>query len=287
MRPLSPGLACKTNIRAMIPNAYPKYLKASWASEIGRRFGRGLLSLAFPPDDTCPVCGSRSFGHVRICDACWEAIRRPFDNICVRCGLPLKVEVGATPTGLMVFAPFQVCTECASDPPVFERARSFGVYEGRLREIILKLKYDREWHLFEPLGQAMVSVASLELPPADVVIPVPMHELKEIARGMNHAYGLAKIIANALGLPLLRDGLVRTKNTPPLSDLTKEERQRAITEGFRVPREMVKAVEGKRIWLVDDVLTTGATAGECSKMLLRAGAFRVCVIAAARSLKHI
>ncbi|HHY37379.1 MAG TPA: ComF family protein [Clostridia bacterium] len=150
----------------------------------------------------------------------------------------------------------------------------------------MKLKYDQEWHLFEPLGQAMVSVASLELPPADVVIPVPMYELKEIARGMNHAYGLARVIAKALGLTLLRDGLVRTKNTPPLSDLTKQERQQTVTEGFRVPGEMVKAIKGKRIWLVDDVLTTGATAGECSKALLRAGALRVCVITAARSLKH-
>lgn len=185
-----------------------------------------------------------------------------------------------------MLSPFRVCTGCASNPPIFERARSCGVYEGRLRQIILKLKYDREWHLFEPLGRAMGRVASLELPFADVVIPVPMYELKEIARGINHAYGLSRVIARVFGLILLRDGLIRTKNTPPLADLTKEERQRTVTEGFRVPREAAGDIKGKRVWLVDDVLTTGATANECSKVLMRAGAVRVSVITAARSLRY-
>jgi ComF family protein len=183
------------------------------------------------------------------------------------------------------FPGFTLCHTCTLHRPVFERARSCGIFQGRLRESILNLKYHRQWQNAGPLGRAMAKVASLELRRADVILPVPMHPVKEVIRGTNHARELAVALAYSLDLPVLEDALVRIRNTPYLSDLTKEERLLAMKGAFAIAPRTTPLINGMRIWLVDDVLTTGATANECSKILLELGAREVSLITVARSMR--
>jgi predicted amidophosphoribosyltransferase len=112
-----------------------------------------------------------------------------------------------------------------------------------------------------------------------------MHPVKEVIRGTNHARELAVALAYSLDLPVLEDALVRIRNTPYLSDLTKEERLLAMKGAFAIAPRTTPLINGMRIWLVDDVLTTGATANECSKILLELGAREVSLITVARSMR--
>jgi len=168
-----------------------------------------------------------------------------------------------------------VCRECARG---FDAAYSYGAYDSRLRELIHLFKYRRMIALARPLGRMIASALPLD-EVVDMVVPVPMHWTRRWSRGFNQAERLARKVARARRVPVVA-GLARVKRTPPQAGLTHTERQRNMESVF-VARH-TKRLAGRRVLLIDDVFTTGATAGACAIALKEAGARSVVLLTLAR-----
>jgi ComF family protein len=203
---------------------------------------------------------------------------------CVRCGDPLASETEALPRS-------GHCRACFAAPPTFERAVAYGVYEERMREAIHALKYHRLHPAARRLGR-MLAQAILKLegeaPAEMLVVPVPLHRRKKQERGFNQARALAEHAIAALKgthpewkLTLETGALVRTRLTESQAGLSTRQRRLNVRAAFEVLA--MDAVDGRDVLLVDDILTTGATARSASRALKRAGARSVWVATLARA----
>lgn len=161
-------------------------------------------------------------------------------------------------------------------PPPYSRILPYGIYEGVFAEAIHQLKFYGVRRLSKPLGDFLLR---LDIPRADAIIPVPMTKKALIRRGFNQSLLLAHVVARRTGITLFMDSLIKVKETPPQIGLSAGERLTNIKNAFAV-RGSLKDLS---ILLVDDVITTAATVRECSKMLRRAGAREVIVLALARA----
>ncbi len=228
------------------------------------------LDLVFPP--LCPVC-DRMLGTGRrdpLCGACWEGLERLAPPWCRCCGAPLGVE------GL--------CGACRIRRPRFAYARATLLYGDLVREAIHAFKFGGRRGLAYPLGDLLAGLGLSALPGAapDVLVPVPLHPRRARERGYNQALLLARRLGRAWGVPVAADALLRAVPTLPQADLDAAARRRNVRGAFVVCRPEV--IAGRHVVLVDDVLTTGATAGECAGNLYRAGAAAVGVLTVARAL---
>jgi competence protein ComFC len=232
----------------------------------------GLLDLVYPP--RCLVCGREE--SEPLCGVCLGEVVALNGPFCDRCGVPVTM-------GRLV------CDRCAEGPePAFVWSQAVGQYTGVLRTAIHKLKYDRKGALARPLG-ALVS-AALDAPSPllpkdgkiDCVVPVPLHPSKLAARGFNQAERIARVVAEARGLPLDTAGLIRVRKSRTQTAFHRFERRRNVEGVFDVRTPLY--FDGKSVLLIDDVLTTMSTVNECSRVLRNAGASRVAVLALARGL---
>ena len=237
---------------------------------------RAVLDLLFPP--RCLVC--RDFGPQVICDTCRQAVRRIAEPQCHICGLPFDPEAKAG----------DVCAECRETRPRFAMGRAYGYYEGALRDAICRLKYDRKPALGPPLGRALAACFAgagddgQGLPSdIEVICPVPLHAHRLRERGFNQSEVISRHLGQALGVasePLL----VRTRITAPQVGLPYRKREENVRGAFAVsPGAQVR---GRRILVIDDVWTTGATLRECARVLRRAGAAEVFLLAVARAVSR-
>jgi ComF family protein len=160
----------------------------------------------------------------------------------------------------------------------FDSAYSFGAYEGVLRELIHLFKYGRVRPLAAPLGQFLASAIPREQS-FDAVVPVPLHWRRRLERGFNQSALLAQAVARRYGLTVVA-ALRRQRATPAQAGLTNARRRANVAAAFAVKRN--KAVAGRRILLIDDVMTTGATASSCALALKQAGARYVALLTLAR-----
>jgi len=226
-----------------------------------------ILNILFP--ETCPVCQGPAKEHAiaPICAHCWQTVSPYKGPACVRCGKPLVSDVSTT------------CGECLHDEPAFTSSRSFGLYEGALKKAINLLKYHNVKRLSRPLSDIITSVKK---PAVDAVVPVPLYEKRLRQREYNQSALLAKYSAESLGIAVILNCLVKTRDTVPQVGLRSQDRRKNIKNAFTVrKRELIK---GKNIMLVDDVVTTGATVRECSRVLKKAGAENIYVITLAHGM---
>ncbi len=224
-----------------------------------------LLNFIFP--STCPVCGSDSdsYRHNPICISCWKKIERYSGPACLTCGIPV-ISVHATH-----------CESCLQAPPPYSKIIYYGIYDGTLRKAIHLLKFRGIKRLARPIAALL---SELPVPGADGIVPVPLHSKKLKEREFNQTALISRHLSRDLGVPLLLDALKKDKETPAQINVTGKERLKNVRNTFSAG----KAVKGLGLLLVDDVITTGATVRECAKVLTKAGAKSITVVALARSM---
>lgn len=235
-----------------------------------RAWAVAALDLVFPA--MCPVCGAGLAEGRRdpLCGPCWETIPRIRPPRCAVCGRPLAA-------GDVTDA----CGGCALDAPAWDWARAAAVYAGPVREALHAFKFHGRRALARPLADLLLEQwAPGDEPGPDVLVPVPLAADRERERGFNQAALLAERLAGGLGVRVRSRWLVRRRPTRPQSDLTAAERLANVRQAFGASA----AVAGLHVAVVDDVLTTGATAAECARALRAAGARRVGVLTVARVL---
>lgn len=227
-----------------------------------RALAAALLELVYPP--RCAAC-REGVASEPFCPLCAEAV----DLVpagCARCGMP---------------GPDPLCGACRADPPAFDAIRAGGLFGGPLADAIHAFKYGGRPALARPLGAWLARTAPL--PPGALLVSVPLARRRRIDRGYDQAALLADALARAAGARdrRLRGALVRTRETPPQVGRTRAERSRNVAGAFRAVR--TRDLQGKDVVLVDDVVTTGATADAASRALKDAGVRSVIVVALARA----
>jgi ComF family protein len=178
--------------------------------------------------------------------------------------------------------PERLCPSCRAAPPVFSRARAAFRYDDYARRLILPFKHADRTDLARVLAGHMARVGMPLLREADVLVPVPLHPRRLFQRRYNQAAILAVLVAKASGRAVLQDGLMRKRQTPPLGDKTATERHATLDGAFAIRPRRAKEIAGRRVVLIDDVMTSGATASACAAVLTAAGATHVTVLVAAR-----
>lgn len=254
---------------------------AGLRSRLLRTARRALGSAIGAADDiifpwSCQSCGGDS-GPRPVCAGCAPALAEGLEDPCPRCALP------AGPYG----ANDGSCGWCRGRPLGFDGAVALGSYEGPLRDLCLMLKHDSHAWLAHWLALLLAEARAGEFRrllaegPA-MVVPVPLHWSRRLARGYNQSEALARGLARALGLPM-REPIRRGLPSPKLAGLSRTERSAIMKGAFRARRRAARAASGRTIILVDDVLTTGATCGAAARALKGAGASRVVVAAIGRT----
>jgi ComF family protein len=204
------------------------------------------------------------------CLDCWRSLTFLGEPCCARCGLPF--DYGGEEDA--------ECGRCLADPPAFDRLRAAVAYGEVARKVALKLKYSGRPGVAETLARFMAR--HLERGPDALLVPVPLHRWRIWKRGYNQAALIASALARRTGIPADLDLLRRIRATPPLKGLGRRERVRAVRGAFRLRAEGEAALAGRHAVLIDDVFTSGATAGACAKALRRGGAASVTILTWAR-----
>lgn len=212
--------------------------------------------------------------HGLLCPDCFRAISFITDPYCRRCGVPFAAAALAGPDRL--------CVSCHERPPLFGCARAALRYDDAARRLILPFKHADRTELGAVLAGYMVRAGAALLQMADVLVPVPIHAARLRHRRYNQAVLLARLIAAQARLPVLPDGLRRVRGTAPLGGKSADERAAELAGAIAVRPARTKRVAGRRVLLIDDVMTSGATANACAAELLAGGAAAVNVLAAAR-----
>ncbi len=176
-----------------------------------------------------------------------------------------------------------VCQACRQDPPVWGAARAAMGYDTQSKRILLPLKHADRTENARALGPHMVRAGATLLREADWLVPVPLHRFRLIARRYNQAALLTHAVSRLSGRPMVLDGLQRVRFTAALGTKSRDVRKRALEGAFRVRPSRLAQLVDSRVLLIDDVLTSGATAAACTRALLAAGVARVDVLAAARA----
>ena len=234
-----------------------------------------ILHFIFP--SACETCNAvLSEGDLPLfCRPCWETIRPIMGPTCAVCGIPNTLAAGATDDAK------NECHSCRDSPPHYDTVTAIFRYEGVLATAVQRMKYRSRTSLIGPVTGLMHEHLN-KINVVDAVLAVPLHITRLRKREFNQSLSLAEPVAEYLGVPLLIDSLVRTRQTAPQTTLEWKDRHSNVRHAFSVRRP--EEVENKTLLLVDDVLTTGSTVNECARTLRNVGAKSIHVLALARTI---
>ena len=246
-----------------------------WLAEAGD----AVASVFFPAG--CRICDALLVraSRVPICGECLDSFAAIPEESCEVCGQALAGMTGNAGEPL-------VCRACQQKTYAFERARSYGIYDGALVRALILMKWERIEPLGAWFGERLAEMVRREggVLAADIVVPVPLHRDRERQRGYNQAGLISKPLARALGLPHRAVLLMRTRPRPDKQVLSLEERWESVRGAFAT--RPGSQVDKKRVLLVDDVMTTGATLDACARALLESGAKSVLGLTVARAARN-
>ena len=223
-----------------------------------------IINVIYP--SICPSCGSETDNFLcsPFCNNCWSKIKKYSGPSCRVCSTPFESEFS------------YICSDCLKRPPAFSVAMSFGIYDNILAAAISRFKFFGIRRLHKPLGKFLLE---FEMPAIDAIVPVPLSLKALRERGFNQAFLLSKIVSDHSRVPMIINGLVKERDTHAQIGLSAKERAANLRGAFSTTRDFT----AMKLMLIDDVMTTGATANECSKQLLKAGAKEVIVMTLARA----
>jgi len=239
-----------------------------------RGFLNDAANIVWPPQSLLSEEPVSAVGVIE--GALWQAIDFLAGPGCAHCGMPLPD----------AFDDETVCLPCLAAPPAFRTARAAFAYDDISRGLVLALKRGGRADGLRVFGRWMGD-ANRDLAKADLIVPVPLHWIRLWQRGYNQSGWLAAAVSKNLGVPWHPGILVRRKPSKSQAGLSSHERLRNVQGAFGVSRFRKHVILGKRIVLIDDVFTTGATVEACTKVLLRAGAAQVDVFCLARVVKPV
>lgn len=235
-------------------------------AERGARLG---LDALLPPQ--CPLCHATVERQGLLCAACFGGVSFVTAPVCAICGVPFATA-----------AMGDRCPACLTHPPAFRAARAALRYDQRSRGLILPLKHADRLEMAPVLAAMMRRAGADLLEEAEVLVPVPLHRRRLFRRRYNQAAVLALLLGRAAGRPVQPDGLLRVRATESLDHKSAEDRAAAVRDAFALRPSRAERIAGRRVLLIDDVMTSGATAEACARALLDGGAASVDVLAAAR-----
>jgi ComF family protein len=236
-----------------------------------RATGAGALDLVLPPRPLDDGAGEAVASH-GLTTGAWGRIRFIEAPLCDACGTPFEADMGAGAR----------CGPCLARPPAFDHARAACLYDEHARDLILKLKHADRTDLAALFARWLARAAADIAPQLDAVVPVPLHRGRLLSRRYNQCAEIARPLARLLRLRYFADALARTRATPSQGGKSADARLRNVAGAFAAPVGWRRRLEGARVLLVDDVLTTGATVEACAGALKAAGAARVDVAVIAR-----
>jgi ComF family protein len=226
-----------------------------------------LLNFIYPRNIYCISCNGpiNRDEEYSICSGCREKLKLIYGKTCLKCGKPLD--------DLYIS---DICHDCMTSSHFFNKAISCLEYDELAKKIIYDLKYHKKRYISYHIAEIMYDRLKIEdMDGFDMIIPVPLHGLKERERGFNQTYLIGKYLSRMTEKEVNRKILVRTKNTITQNKLSREERRSNLERAFEVINK--ENIDKKGILLVDDIFTTGSTVNECSRVLLENGAKTVYV----------
>jgi ComF family protein len=234
-----------------------------------RRALRLTLDIALP--QLCAACREPVAGE-GVCAACWSQLAFIAPPYCPRLGIPFVYDPG----------PDLLSMQAIADPPAYQRARAAVRYDEVAKTLVHALKYQDRTDLAPTMGRWMARAGHELLNEADLLVPVPLHWRRAWSRRYNQSGALAQVIARQTGVNVSRDALRRVRPTQQQIGLSRSERATNVQGAFKVSQDKTTDVQGRRVILIDDVLTSGATVDACARALLRAKAAQVDVLVFAR-----
>jgi ComF family protein len=235
-----------------------------------RPLGMHVLDILLPPN--CLACDAPVDADGQFCLPCFRQTNFISAPFCPHCGVPLPFGPGAG----------RLCQACSAEPPAFGQARAALRYDALSRRLILPFKYADRTDAAHGLALLMARAGGALLEQAELLVPVPLH----VSRLRQRRYNQAALLAAALGRiakrPALPDALIRNRATTALGPLDLVERRAELDGAIAVRAGLLSRIAGKRVLLIDDVMTSGSTAQACALALLAAGAAEVNVLTAAR-----
>lgn len=238
-----------------------------------RHWGRLLLDALWPA--RCMACEAPVGQAGHLCPDCWKKLDFIEAPLCACCGLPFDFDLG----------PDALCGACLKEPPAYDAGRAALRYDALSRSLILGFKHGDRTHLTSLFAPWLRRVIAPMLSDVDLIVPVPLHRWRLLRRRYNQSALLAQALAQATGKPWDPLILARGRATRTQGGLTAAQRRRNVQGAFLVPKDRAPLIKGKRLLLVDDVQTTGATLGACARALKLAGAAKVYTVTLARVVR--
>ena len=235
---------------------------------------QSIIHAIYPPQ--CVACDALAVEDYGLCGSCWGETRFIGGAICDTCGTPL---IGDD------FEELAQCDDCMTVARPWSRGRSALVYTGHGRKLVLRFKHGDRTDLAVPLATWMAKRARPLVTPETIVVPVPLHWVRLVARRYNQAAELSRALAPQIECEVIPDALMRTRRTSMMKRESRDQRFAALAQSMQPNPKRANALKGRSILLVDDVMTTGATLAAATEACFAAGADHVNVLTLARAVK--